>query len=159
MKPQTMRDTRGIVGGALLLLLVTSGAQADELMKQYAWGSLRVLAGKTERKAGHGSARLDCFTREVRAEIRYREGQRYLIAAGRLEIDPATGDFTATYFPFLSAKAKGGGETRRFEATNGADSVQRRAGKLTVDAQTETTLAEPELLERRRGQMAALEKR
>ncbi len=108
--PKAGKALKDFITAALFLLLLStlnelSRAGEIHMEHSYSWGNVWVSAGNSEIRTD-GSVSLCVFSTDVRADFRFNDGKRVLIAAGQLEFDPATGDFKATGWPFVYA-AKG----------------------------------------------------
>ena len=96
-------------------------------------------------------------TNATAQDIRFFTGQRFLLATGRLEFDPATGDFKATDWPFVYISD--GKKTIRFTAWNDIDAVQLRKGIVDLRCIGKRYLGKPAIAQLRREQLSQLEKR
>ena len=67
----------------------------------YSWGSVHLSAKSTEKRA---SSSLLEFRTDVLADFRFTDGRCLLVAAGHLELNPATGEFIADDRPFYIVK-------------------------------------------------------
>src|SRR5687768_17339775 len=102
---------------ALLAPVGISHAEERVTERTFAWGSLWVVAGSTDSARVSGSPKL-VFEHDVRADLRFGDGRRSALAAGRVELDPATGNFLATRWPFLAVRNGSSGSYHRLNGVS-----------------------------------------
>ncbi|WP_265595772.1 hypothetical protein [Verrucomicrobium sp. BvORR106] len=148
--------TSGLSTAPALSALLRSPAEKVTLEQSYSWGSVKLSANRTGPPAG-GSKRTMTFEGDVLAKFHFPDGRRFLLATGHLELDPITGDFVGTGWPFFLAVGK---STRlQFSAADETAQVQLEGGKLRTRNTGRVHLGkEPEIMGQRRDQLARLEK-
>lgn len=126
----------------------------------YSWGSVSLSAGSSDSTRPGGKSLL-VVTNNVLADFRLSGGDRFLVATGRLEIDPATGEFYATNWPYICSIHAG--EKSRYFAINDEVSVRSRGDKVVIKGPHTSTIFDesgtPDIRQIRLGQLARLEKR
>jgi len=124
--------------------------------RTYPWGSIRLSAASSETVRIGDTSLIVCHN-DVLADFRFSDRGRYLLATGRLEFDPATGDFTATDWPSLHCTQAG--KHIQFAAKYPVDRLEFRSGSLKVIGATGTIVPEPPIIQIRRNQLGCLEER
>ena len=130
---------------------------AVQIEKKYDWGTLTLSAGEAN-KVHIGESDLIIFNTNVRADLHLSDGRRMLIATGRLEFDPKTGDFNASSWPFLyyfRTEENSG----TFSANSEGDAIQFHGGQMRVKSSPKTDQPPPEIVKLRERQLAELKER
>lgn len=120
----------------------------------YPWGKMRLSATSSD-KVEIGGLFLTVFAGDVIVDFRFSDGRRVLLATGRLELDPITGDFTATQWPFYHIVQ--GENTVRHEAANEVDSLQMHGDRMKVVDASKRYIPEPPIMRLRRKQLSTIE--
>jgi len=140
----------------LFVFTTASDARTIHIRRTYDWGTVRLSAGSLE-KVQVDNVSWCIFSTDVIAKIQMQDGRCFLLATGRLEFDPATGDFTATEWPFIYFTK--GENSLHFEAVDHVCSFAAHDGttKLTTVGK-DYIGTQPEIMQRRRRQLSKLMK-